>query len=411
MSKILRDINVLDAARERLRYLYSEFDEVIVAFSGGKDSTACLHLCIEMAKSLNRLPVKIFFIDQEAEWQATIDYTRLVMSMPEVTPLWLQIPIRLFNATSYQEPWLYCWEPGKKWMREKESCAITENIYGTDRFYDLFKAFLCKTFPHSKVALIGGVRCQESPTRRLSMCNSFKYPVEDPWISWAKKHSPSHLTFYPLYDWDLSDVWHYIESNGFPYNKLYDYQYQYGKRLNQMRCSNLHHETAISSLFMLQEIEPETWNKLCARLGGVNAFGHIGEDVATSNSIRDELPPMFSNWEEYIFYLVENLVADEFKPKMVKKFKLLLDRYEKMTPNGKKKLYRVLLNTVLCNDFSFSKIKNWEAKASVNVYRDWLKTGIIQDKDLMYAQDTPRSLGQTPSISCPVDWGNSITSK
>ena len=39
------------------------------------------------------------FLDQEAEWQAVVDYTRTVMQNPEAEPHWLQVPIRLFNAT------------------------------------------------------------------------------------------------------------------------------------------------------------------------------------------------------------------------------------------------------------------------------------------------------------------------
>ena len=37
--KFYLDENVYDAAIERIEYLFDEFDEVIVSFSGGKDST------------------------------------------------------------------------------------------------------------------------------------------------------------------------------------------------------------------------------------------------------------------------------------------------------------------------------------------------------------------------------------
>jgi len=38
---------VYDAALERIDYLFDEFENVIVTFSGGKDSTLALHKAVE----------------------------------------------------------------------------------------------------------------------------------------------------------------------------------------------------------------------------------------------------------------------------------------------------------------------------------------------------------------------------
>ena len=42
-DKIYLNKDVYTAAQERLEYVFSEFDNVIVAFSGGKDSGLLLH--------------------------------------------------------------------------------------------------------------------------------------------------------------------------------------------------------------------------------------------------------------------------------------------------------------------------------------------------------------------------------
>jgi predicted phosphoadenosine phosphosulfate sulfurtransferase len=125
---------VYTAAVNRVRWLYDEFDEVVATISGGKDSTVIFNLCLQVAWERGRLPLKTMFIDQEAEWQHTIDYVRAVLGMPEVEPLWFQMPIKIFNAASHQTDWLYCWKEGEKWMREKEPGSIKANTYGTDRF-------------------------------------------------------------------------------------------------------------------------------------------------------------------------------------------------------------------------------------------------------------------------------------
>lgn len=40
MAQYLTGKNVMEAARDRLRFLYSGFDHIVVSYSGGKDSTA-----------------------------------------------------------------------------------------------------------------------------------------------------------------------------------------------------------------------------------------------------------------------------------------------------------------------------------------------------------------------------------
>ena len=57
-KKSYQDINVYDAAKERIAYLFSEFDNVLVAFSGGKDSGICLNIVYEYARE-NRITNKV----------------------------------------------------------------------------------------------------------------------------------------------------------------------------------------------------------------------------------------------------------------------------------------------------------------------------------------------------------------
>jgi len=46
----------------------------IVSMSGGKDSAVIFELAKLIAAELGRLPLKCFWLDQEAEWLATEDY-------------------------------------------------------------------------------------------------------------------------------------------------------------------------------------------------------------------------------------------------------------------------------------------------------------------------------------------------
>lgn len=268
--------------------------------SGGKDSTVTLNLALKVAEEKGRLPLKVMFIDQEAEWDMVIDYMRRLMADPRVEPLWLQCPIKLFNATSHTECWLNCWEDGKEWIREKEPNSIKINKYGTDRFKELFGAFIDVEYPNVKTAYLGGVRAEESPARMIGLTSTAKYKD----ITWGKctNKEMQHYTFYPLYDWSYTDIWKAIHDNKWEYCKLYDFMYQYGVPVKDMRVSNVHHETAVKSLFILQEIVGDLWNRLTQRISGINTAGQLKN---ISFMCPKELPFMFKSWNEYRDYLTE----------------------------------------------------------------------------------------------------------
>ena len=124
--KIYNNENVLEAALYRIRYLFDEFPNVIVGFSGGKDSTATLNLALQVAAEKNRLPLKVLFIDQEAEWQGTIDYVTKVMTDDRVEPMWYQMPMVITNNASSYNRYSYCWDEKEKdhWIHDKHPLSI-----------------------------------------------------------------------------------------------------------------------------------------------------------------------------------------------------------------------------------------------------------------------------------------------
>ena len=239
------------------------------------------------------------------------------MYRPEVDPVWVQCPIRLFNAASFEEDWLYCWDEKEKdhWMHPQDPIAITENVFGTDRFKKMFAAVSKWLFKGQPYANIGGVRAQENVTRYTGLTTSLCYKD----ITWGHIDSSEigGYTFYPIYDWTYDDVWVYIAKNHIKYNHLYDLMFNYGIPANKMRVSNLHHETAVPSLMFLQEVERETYNKLCARLPGISTFSQMQKTAITIK----ELPDMFTSWKEYRDYLLENLVRPDLQQEFKKLWK------------------------------------------------------------------------------------------
>lgn len=353
--KIYLKQTVLEAAKDRIRWLFREFPNVYVNFSGGKDSTVVMNLTLEVAAEMGRLPVNVMFIDQEAEWAHVIEYMRRVMSDPRVRAHWLQVPIKLFNATSMDAPWLLCWDPAARdvWMREQEPNSIRENVFGTDRFSALFGAYLKHHHPDEKAVSIAGVRCEESPARRLGLTIYETYGGE----TWGKKEDErrGHYAFYPIYDWSWQDVWKAIHEHGWDYCKIYDYQYQYGVPVRDMRVSNLHHETAVKNLFTLQEIERDTFDRLTQRIGGIRTAAQMEWDFYGPRN----LPPMFADWREYRDHLLENLVPDEAQREV---FRRQFAQYEN-NYDGKalRDLHRTEIACILVNDYHGTKLTTFVA--------------------------------------------------
>lgn len=354
--KVNLDKTVYQAALDRIDWLYDEFPHVIVSYSGGKDSTVICELAVEVAERKGKLPVDVLFIDQEAEWTSTVEIMRTIDARPEINLHWLQVPIQIFNATSAADPWLWCWREGDEWLRPKEPGSIHDNEFGTTRLVPMFDAYATHLWGDEPVAQLNGVRCEESPARTqgLTVWPCYKH------ITWGNKKEATarhpHFVFSPIYDWRYIDVWKAIHDNGWPYNALYDLQYQHGIPTRNMRVSNLHHETAVRSLEYAHEVDGELWDRLSARLQGVNSAKHM-EQAFRQPPV--ELPRMFSDWREYRDYLLENLITDEeIKATFKRQFGFADNRY---MPLIHEKLWRMHVGCLLANDYHGTKMSTFEA--------------------------------------------------
>lgn len=346
--KIFLNKTVLEASKERIKYLFSEFENIVVGISGGKDSTVVFNLCYDIAKELGRLPLNVMWIDQEAEWTSTVEEVKYIMNLTDVKPYWFQIPMKLTNSTSTETNYLECWEKGAEWLRDKDPISIKENKYGTDRFGKLFEAICKVEFKGLKTAMVAGVRAEESPVRHLGVTAYLTYKD----ITWGKKFQTKDLyTFYPIYDWSYTDVWKAINENGWKYNKVYDYQYKYGIPVKDMRVSNLHHETAVKNLFYLQEVDSKLYNKLVKRLPGIATASQMQKDFFVS-----KLPFMFKGWKEYRDFLLEKLIKPENHALFRKGFRSHDMEFEHLDDYNK--ILKGHVQILMVNDIDGTKLKN-----------------------------------------------------
>ena len=115
---------VYDALQERLRFVFSEFDNVFVSFSGGKDSGLLLELVLDFQK--RHCPEKrigVFHQDFEAQYSATTAYVERTFDRlerePAVEPYWVCLPMATRTALSSYEMFWYPWDDERQeaWVR------------------------------------------------------------------------------------------------------------------------------------------------------------------------------------------------------------------------------------------------------------------------------------------------------
>src|SRR5688572_27688339 len=123
-------INVLEAARQRIEWTFDNFEKIAVSFSGGKDSTVMLHLVADEARKRNRT-FAVMIVDLEAQYSATIDHLyKMIYRYADIIELhWVCLPLSLSNAVSNFEPRWKCWDQDKKdfWVRGYPDYSVIKN--------------------------------------------------------------------------------------------------------------------------------------------------------------------------------------------------------------------------------------------------------------------------------------------
>jgi predicted phosphoadenosine phosphosulfate sulfurtransferase len=179
-TKIYQEQNVYEAARERFKMTYREFDRVCVSFSNGKDSGVLLNMAIDAAREAGKLPVNVLYIDMEAQYKRAIEFTHRMFSRDEVQGWWVCLPIHLRNAVSQFQPHWLCWDKDKRdaWVREypENKYVVTDEEYfpffkrGME-FEEFVPAFAEWFSQGKKTACLVGIRSDESLNRFRTIRN------------------------------------------------------------------------------------------------------------------------------------------------------------------------------------------------------------------------------------------------
>lgn len=331
MQRVYKDINVYDAANERIKYIFDNFDRVYLSFSGGKDSGVMLNLVLDYMKRegiTKKLGIQV--LDNEANYSYSLEFMhRIIKANIEMLDVyWCCMPITLpCTVSSYAIDW-QCWgeEDKDRWIRPmpEEDYIVNINNHNFDFFvenmsYDDFWDGFAEWYSQGKsCANMIGIRADESLNRFRAILNSEK--VMHGGMQWTKKNTNHTYNVYPIYDWKTSDIWKANEVFGWDYNKLYDIFYRAGVSVGKMRVASPFMSESKSSLSLYRVIDPDCWARLCARVQGANFVATYGKQL-TYHSFS---LPKGHTWKSFVKFLLNTLPkesAENFKRRFAQSIK------------------------------------------------------------------------------------------
>jgi len=302
--QVVLDEDVYTLALQRMLHVFENFDDVMVMFSGGKDSTAVLQVALQVLAEhpeLDRhLPLRVVFYDEEAIPQETADYVERVSKRPDVALDWLCLPIQHRNACSRRSPYWYPWAPEARdlWCRELPAEAITEwpgfPTEPPEKRISMPEAnLLLARADRPNTAIVMGIRAQESLTRRRAVTR--KLGGEN----WLIDVGDGITKAYPIYDWTTEDVWTAPDELGWDYNRAYDHMAMAGVSPPMQRCSPAFGEEPLQKLWTYASCFPDVWSKMVYRVPGVGSAARYALTELYSYHGRPDKPAGMS-WEDFI---------------------------------------------------------------------------------------------------------------
>lgn len=332
---------MLDAAKNRLSYIFDQFEYVYFSVSGGKDSGVMVQLANMIAKEKGK-QFDLFTLDIEAHYDATTQFITKMEQLSQVREIYhFCLPFYEDNNTSIlQTQWLMWDEDASdRWVREMPENAITlddldDSLYhyfeqangNPDKFMKLFPKWYREKKGTDKVACGVGIRADES-------FNRFKAVAFGKSLYEGKKYttklSKGVYNFYPIYDFSVEDIWGVTALYNFQMNHIYELMWKNGVALKDQRICQPYGFQQRQGLNQFAALEPETWRKVVNRVSGAN-LGNIYAKTSLLGHNGTEKPKNMS-WQEYTVFLLESLgqYAPLLRDHYYRKIKILMAYYEK----------------------------------------------------------------------------------
>ena len=394
MPKTLLNKSVLEAAQERIKYTFDNFERIYLSFSAGKDSTVMLHLVAEEAIKRG-VKFGVLIVDLEGQYKLTIEHIKIMAEKyKEVIELyWVCLPIALRNAVSVYEPKWICWDKERKddWIRELPEDGISDEDYfdffSKDMEFEEFVPLFGEWYSQGKeCACLVGIRADESLNRFRTIASTKKIRFHDK--QWSTKVTDNVFNIYPIYDWRTQDIWVYHAKNpDKEFNKLYEYMYKAGVSLGNQRICQPYGDDQRRGLWLFHLIEPETWAKIVTRVNGANSGALYIQENGNINGYNKISKPDGHTWRSFAKLLLGSLppkTKEHYQNKIILFNKWWMERgypegipdeaelnleMKRDVPSWRRVCKSLLRNDYWCKGLGFSQHKSEAYKKYLDLMR------------------------------------------
>jgi predicted phosphoadenosine phosphosulfate sulfurtransferase len=403
MPKHRLNINVYQAAMERVCYTLDNFDRVYLSFSAGKDSTVMLHLVMDEVKKRDS-KIGLLIVDLEGQYKFTIEHIEACIEEYKdyIELHWICLPIHLRNAVSVYEPFWKCWDVDCKedWIRELPKQSISDPEYfpffrdGME--FEEFVPEFGEWYSQGKTtACLVGIRSDESLNRYRTISSKTKETFNN--LVYTTKVTDNVYNVYPIYDWTTEDIWVYHAKNPDKRsNQLYELMFKAGVPISQQRICQPYGDDQRRGLWLFHLIEPETWSKVVARVNGANSGALYVNESGSITGYNNISKPDHHTWESFAMLFL-NSVPDKTKEHYMNKIYTFIKWWKergydigipdeapyileskKLAPSWKRVCKALLRNDFWCKGLGFTQHKT----AAYQKYLDLKKRQRTEDKFL-----------------------------
>jgi len=298
------NMNVLEAAKWRLKRIMQTHDNFVVSFSGGKDSLALLHLTRIVKEELgDKTPVNVVFRDEELIPDHIVDFVDYYRCLPWVNMTWFTVPLKsqkyiLGKTFDYIQ-----WDPNREnYVREKPSWSISDD----SKIYDQYNMDARVAAEYKgKVCIMTGIRCSESIIRLKAVLNV----INEAYV--CASSAKGVRIGRPIYDWEENDVFKFFYDEGIPYAEIYDRQSAQNQAL---RVSTPLHAESAKSLDKWRTLDAEFYDrvlKVFPEMGVQDKYGKQFDKF--SNEQEDP-----KDWIDLRFWIANKFEGDQLKHAMAR---------------------------------------------------------------------------------------------
>jgi len=309
MTKVKQELNldVLSAARDRINNIINNFDEIWIAFSGGKDSLVTLEMFDKIYKERGiKSKLNVFFRDEEFISDDIIEFVEKKMNSGRFN-------FRYYVLQQYSQIYILGetksiiqWDKKRKHIRPIPEFAIQDesDIVHDETTFEKF-IFQNKT---NRIAIVIGVRADESLTRLRSIVNN-KHKGDQCYI--AKSSLQNVRVCKPIYDWTEDDIFKYLYDERIDYCDTYNIQMFAGKPL---RVASAIHPEAARQFHKLRGMYPTLYQQLVNMFPELTLQERYHNDYDMYSAIENYQP----TWNGIYKYIIDSYPSQVERDKILK---------------------------------------------------------------------------------------------